>query len=40
MQPHLDSGYTAFGTVVDGMDTVDRLRVNDRITEMIVRPSE
>jgi len=39
MQPHLDSGYTAFGTVVKGMDIVDQLRVNDRITNATVRSS-
>ncbi|WP_233993479.1 peptidylprolyl isomerase [Salinibacter altiplanensis] len=32
MQPHLDGGYTAFGRVTDGMDVVDQLRVDDRIT--------
>jgi peptidylprolyl isomerase len=31
MQPHLDGNYTAFGRVTDGMDVVDRLRVDDRI---------
>ena len=31
MQPHLDGSYTAFGRVTDGMDVVDRLRVDDRI---------
>ena len=31
MQPHLDGSYTAFGQVTDGMDVVDRLRVDDRI---------
>ncbi len=40
MQPHLDDGYTSFGEVVEGMDTVDRLRVNDRITTATVRPSQ
>jgi cyclophilin family peptidyl-prolyl cis-trans isomerase/HEAT repeat protein len=40
MQPHLDGGYTSFGRVVEGMDTIDRLRVNDRITDATVRPSE
>jgi cyclophilin family peptidyl-prolyl cis-trans isomerase/HEAT repeat protein len=30
-QPHLDSGYTAFGWVVEGMDVVDLLQVGDRI---------
>ena len=31
MQPHLDGSYAAFGRVTDGMDVVDRLRVDDRI---------
>jgi len=40
MQPHLDGGYTAFGTVVEGIDIVDQIRVNDRITSATVRPSK
>ncbi len=40
MQPHLDGGYTAFGTVVEGMDVVDQIRVGDRITNATVRPSK
>ncbi len=39
MQPHLDGNYTSFGRVVDGMDVVDRLRVNDRITDARVVPT-
>ena len=39
MQPHLDGNYTSFGRVVDGIDVVDRLRVNDRITEARVEPT-
>jgi peptidylprolyl isomerase len=37
MQPHLDGNYTAFGRVTDGMDVVDRLRVNDRIGKAWVK---
>jgi len=40
MQPHLDSGYTAFGQVTDGMDVVDQLRAYDRIETATVRPAE
>ncbi len=29
--PHLDQHYTAFGTAVEGIDVVDRIRVGDRI---------
>jgi peptidylprolyl isomerase len=40
MQPHLDGGYTAFGRVVEGMGTVDRLRAYDTIETATVRPTE
>jgi len=30
-QPHLDGGYTVFGTVVEGLDRLDRLEQGDRI---------
>jgi cyclophilin family peptidyl-prolyl cis-trans isomerase/HEAT repeat protein len=30
-QPHLDGGYTAFGTVVEGLEVLDRLEQWDRI---------
>ena len=40
MQPHLDDGYTAFGEVVEGMDIVDQIRVDDRITQATIRSSE
>ena len=42
-QPHLDARYTAFGTVVDGMDVVDKIvrgdvirhvRIEDGVTEV------
>jgi peptidylprolyl isomerase len=31
MQPHLDSGYTAFGWVVEGLDVMERIVGGDRI---------
>lgn len=36
-QPHLDGGYTVFGRVVRGMETVGRIQVGDRIvrTEIV-----
>ncbi|MFB6229512.1 MAG: peptidylprolyl isomerase [Salinibacter sp.] len=40
MQPHLDSGYTAFGRVTAGMDVVDRLRAYDRIETARVETTE
>jgi cyclophilin family peptidyl-prolyl cis-trans isomerase len=33
-QPHLDGGYTIFGTVVSGMEVADRVVQEDRITRM------
>jgi cyclophilin family peptidyl-prolyl cis-trans isomerase len=30
-QPHLDGGYTAFGTVADGLDVLERIEQGDRI---------
>jgi cyclophilin family peptidyl-prolyl cis-trans isomerase/HEAT repeat protein len=30
-QPHLDGGYTVFGQVIEGMDTVNRIARDDRI---------
>lgn len=39
MQPHLDSGYTSFGEVVEGMETVDRLRIDDVIETAEVTPT-
>jgi peptidylprolyl isomerase len=35
--PHLDGRYTLFGTVLDGMDVVDRLMPGDRILSIVVR---
>jgi peptidylprolyl isomerase len=40
MQPHLDGGYTSFGRVIEGMETVDRLRAYDTIETATVRPTE
>lgn len=31
MQPHLDGGYTAFGTVVEGLNVVDAILEGDRV---------
>ena len=36
-QPHLDGGYTVFGTVVNGMDTVDSIVRGDVIRSVVVR---
>jgi cyclophilin family peptidyl-prolyl cis-trans isomerase/HEAT repeat protein len=33
-QPHLDGGYTAFGTVVSGLDVLERLVQGDRIVRV------
>jgi cyclophilin family peptidyl-prolyl cis-trans isomerase len=35
-QPHLDGGYTIFGTVVSGMDAADGVVQDDRIIRMQV----
>ena len=35
-QPHLDGGYTVFGTTIDGLDTTHRLLPGDRILEVQV----
>ncbi|MEX2271601.1 MAG: peptidylprolyl isomerase [Vicinamibacterales bacterium] len=35
--PHLDARYTVFGTVVSGMDVVDRIRQGDVIDRITVR---
>lgn len=39
-QPHLDGGYTLFGQVVAGMETVDRLRPGDVIERVDVWTGE
>ncbi len=35
-QPHLDGGYTVFGNVISGMDTVDRIARGDVIRSIVV----
>jgi cyclophilin family peptidyl-prolyl cis-trans isomerase len=35
-QPHLDGGYTVFGRVIRGMETVDRIARGDRIVRVVV----
>lgn len=35
-QPHLNGRYTIFGEVVDGMETVDRLEIDDRFRMQII----
>ncbi len=38
-QPHLDGGYTVFGQVIEGMDTVNRIARGDRIERVeIIEP--
>jgi cyclophilin family peptidyl-prolyl cis-trans isomerase len=34
-QPHLDGGYTVFGTVVAGMEVADAIRAGDRIEQVV-----
>lgn len=36
-QPHLDGGYTVFGTVVEGMEVLDQIAQGDRIERVVVR---
>lgn len=38
-QPHLDGGYTVFGNVVSGMDTVDAVVRGDVIRSIVVKES-
>ena len=35
-QPHLDGGYTVFGRVIRGMETVDQIARGDRIVRVVV----
>ncbi|HET6892544.1 MAG TPA: peptidylprolyl isomerase, partial [Pyrinomonadaceae bacterium] len=35
-QPHLDGGYTVFGSVIAGMDTVDRIVRGDIIRSIVI----
>ena len=38
-QPHLDGGYTVFGQVIEGMETVNRIARGDRIERVeIIEP--
>lgn len=38
--PHLDSmGFTAFGSVIEGLDVIDRIAVGDKILEARVLPA-
>ena len=39
MQPHLDLAYSAFGTVVAGLDVVDQIREGDRVIRATPEPS-
>jgi cyclophilin family peptidyl-prolyl cis-trans isomerase len=39
-QPHLDGGFTLFGSVVSGMDVVDRIRPGDVIERAFVWTGE
>ena len=36
--PHLDSQYTVFGQVTEGMDVVDKVKVGSKITSVSVLP--
>jgi cyclophilin family peptidyl-prolyl cis-trans isomerase/HEAT repeat protein len=36
-QPHLDGGYTVFGTVIRGMDVVDKIVRGDAIRSIVIR---
>ena len=40
MQPHLDGRYTAFGYVLDGLDVVDTIYEDDRVTKATVIPDK
>ena len=35
-QPDLDSGYTVFGTTIEGRDVIDLLRIGDEITSVTI----
>jgi cyclophilin family peptidyl-prolyl cis-trans isomerase len=37
-QPHLDGGYTAFGEVISGLDTLDLIQPGDRIDTIVEIP--
>ena len=38
MQPHLDGRYTAFGYVLEGLDVIDAIYEDDRVTKARVVP--
>lgn len=38
MQPHLDGRYTAFGSIVNGLEVVDQIYENDRVLGVTVVP--
>jgi cyclophilin family peptidyl-prolyl cis-trans isomerase len=38
-QPHLDGGYTVFGNVVAGMETVDAIARGDVIRSIVITES-
>jgi cyclophilin family peptidyl-prolyl cis-trans isomerase len=40
MQPHLDGRYTAFGYVLEGLDAVDTIYEDDRVTRASVVPDK
>jgi cyclophilin family peptidyl-prolyl cis-trans isomerase len=35
-QPHLNGRYTVFGKVLNGMDVVDKIEIDDKITQIII----
>ncbi|HEV8578534.1 MAG TPA: peptidylprolyl isomerase [Thermoanaerobaculia bacterium] len=37
-QPHLDGGYTIFGTVISGMEVADQIQLGDRIETIVEIP--
>ena len=37
---HLDRVHTCFGKVIDGLDVIDAIRPNDKITEIIITETE
>ncbi|HUF11785.1 MAG TPA: peptidylprolyl isomerase [Longimicrobiales bacterium] len=38
-QPHLDGRYTSFGTVVEGLEVLDAIRVGDRVLRATIAPT-
>ena len=35
-QPHLNRRYTVFGNVLNGMDVVDKIEIDDKITQIVI----